>query len=104
MNEFNYFSLVRKLDNKEVYTSLAYTLDNSTTLDYRKIKKTLNYYFERVNNHLMQQMQNPKLSIEEKLAIKLLDVNDYIVKCMKLTPNGVAPFVYWQKDAKDFLV
>lgn len=101
VRDFDYFSLVRMSDNKEVYTSPAYAFDGDV-LDFHRIGKTLNYYFERVNGHLMQQLQSPRLTMEEKISIKLLDVEDYVVKFKKFTPNGMAEIVYWTKPAKTY--
>lgn len=102
--DFDYFSLVRKSDNKEVYTSLAYTIDNSDVLDIRKISKTLNYYFERVNGSISQQLESPKLSDEQKQNIKLLNVDDFIVNFKKFTAVGMAEKIYWTKPASTYCV
>jgi len=100
--DFDYFSLIRKSDGKEVYTSLAYMLDNSDAFDFNKICKTLNYYFERVNGCIKQQLENPKMSYEQKNALTLLNVNDYVVEFRKFTPVGMAKKIYWTKPASTY--
>lgn len=51
MIDYDYFSLVRKEDGKEVYSSPKYVREDCLEiLDVKRIKKTLNFYFERVNS------------------------------------------------------
>ena len=102
--DFDYFSLVRKSDHKEVYTSLAYTIDNSEALDISKIAKTLNYYFERVNGSIAQQLDSPKFSDEQKQNMKLLNVDDYVIKFKKFTAVGMAEKTYWAIPASRYCV
>lgn len=104
MREFNYFSLVKKIDDKEVYTSPEYLReDSSNVFDVEKIQKTLNYYFERVNSGIEQQMNSPKMTEEQKKNLKLLEKKDYVVKFKRYTgPFNLQP-VFWTKEAEEFL-
>lgn len=63
VRDYNYFSLIRKSDGKEVYTSLDYRTDAGVE-DTEKISKTLNYYFVRVNGLVRQQLESQKLTDE----------------------------------------
>lgn len=103
MNEFNYFSLVRKSDNKEVYTSPEYKLDGTDVLDRTRIESTLSYYFKRVNGFTFQQMQSPKLTDEQKANLRILKAEDYVVKFKKFTLVGMAPIVYWTNEATGWI-
>lgn len=101
---FYYFSLVRKADGKEVYTSPAYRVGGKSfgDLDYQKIRQTLNYYFQRVNGGIMQQLESPKLTPEQKNDLRLLEVKDYQVKFKKFMPIGMAERVYWIREASEY--
>lgn len=46
---FNYIALVRKSDGKEVYSSPLCWVDAPELIDLQRIKKNLNFYFDRVN-------------------------------------------------------
>lgn len=99
MEEFDYFSLIRNSDNKEVYTSPCYTLDESNVIDFRKVGRTLKFYFDRVNGGIQQQLESPKLSDEQKKELKLLNADDYSVALKKFVPVGIAEKIYWKRPA-----
>lgn len=101
---FEYFSLVRKSDSKEVYTSPNYSREDcSDVFDFPKIWKTLNFYFTRVNSGIQQQIENTKIPEEQKKNLKLLDKKDYIVEFRLCVPIGMCKKVFWWKEAVDFI-
>ena len=74
---FFYIQLVRKADMKEVYSSPLYGIDNSDAMDRDKISARLNYYFDRINSGIKQQLESPKLTPEQKASLKLINKADY---------------------------
>lgn len=109
MDDFYYFSLVRKSDNKEVYTSPAYESDKTDDtgrferLDKERICQTLEYYFKRVNGYTSQQRQNPKLTDEQRSSLRYLYTGDYVINYMKFTPIGIAKKILWTEEAQNWL-
>ena len=63
---FFYIQLVRKADMKEVYSSPLYGIDNSDAMDCDKISARLNYYFDRINSGIKQQLGSTTLHLENK--------------------------------------
>lgn len=102
METIRYFALVRKTDGIEVYSSPEYIRDDGE-LDLDKIRNTLNFYFLRVNSGIGQQMENPKLTDEQKQNLKFLDVSDYLVKHVNMKEHGCFQKVWWTKEALEFL-
>ena len=101
---FAYIALLRKADEKEVYSSPAkMNEDHSEPIDYRAVKKNLNFYFDRVNSGIQQQLESPRLSDEQKKALKLLEKKDYEIICKKCVPMGWRQEFLWKKEAEDFL-
>ena len=101
---FAYIALIRKVDGKEVYSSPAkMNEDHSETIDYHAVKKNLNFYFDRVNSGIQQQLESPRLSDEQKKALKLLEKKDYEIICKKSVPMGWRQEFLWKKEAEDFL-
>jgi len=104
MHDFDYFSLVRKVDDKEVYSSPKYLREGSSeVLDMEKVQKTLNFYFERVNSGIEQQLNNPKITEEQKKNLKLLEKCDYLVKFVNYKTGRCFQKCYWTNEASDFL-
>lgn len=105
MERFDYYSLVRKSDNKEVYTSPDYQF--SDVLGPRAIamiSERLKFYFDRVNSGIRKQLENPNLTEEQKKDLKLLDVNDYVIKYVQNKELGcMFQRVYWTKEASDWI-
>ena len=101
---FDYIQLVRKSDNKEVYTSPLYLLEDEYSIDIPKIADTLNYYFDRINDGIMQQLQSPRLTAEQKTNLKMLDKADYLVCRTRCIPPGYGHFPpIWSTEATTFL-
>lgn len=101
---FAYIALIKKVDGKEVYSSPFPNYDTlDETLDYPKISKNLNFYFERVNSGIQQQLESPRLSDEQKKALKLLEKKDYEIICKKCVPMGWRQEFLWKEEAEDFL-
>lgn len=101
---FEYIQLVRKSDNKEVYTSPLYLLEDEDSMDIPKIADTLNYYFDRINDGIMQQLQSPRLTAEQKTNLKMLDKADYRVCRTRCIPPGYGHFPpIWSTEATTFL-
>lgn len=97
--DFNYFSLRRKSDGVEVYTSPDYKMDGtSDVFDFDKIISRLDFYFERVNSGTIQKLQSNKLTMEEKIQLKMLVPSDFEIWYQKFMPMGMAKCVYWKKD------
>lgn len=83
-----YMQLVRISDNKEVYTC-ANCYDFDTQCFYTdKILSTFEYYFDRVNSGIKQQLESPKLTDEQKKQLKLLDRKDYVIRFTKSMDLG----------------
>ena len=108
-DDFYYFSLVRKADNKEVYTSPAYESASSDhmgrfeRLDKERICQTLEYYFKRVNGAVSQQRQNPKLTDEQRAGLKYIYAGDYVINYTKFAPIGIAKKIFWTEEAQNWL-
>lgn len=101
---FAYIALIRKSDKKEVYSSPEYIREDcSDVLDISRIKKNLNFYFDRVNSGIQQQLESPKLTEDQKIALKLLEKKDYEIVCKKCLPMGWCQKILWKKEAEDFL-
>lgn len=102
---FEYIQLTRAGDMTEVYSSPAYMREDCNDVyDFDKIKERLNFYFERVNSGIRQQLESPKLSDEQKATLKLLDKSDYLVRSTTCQPPGVhVKEVNWSKKANEFL-
>ena len=101
---FTYFALTRKSDGKEVYSSPEkMNEDHSEVIDYRAVKKNLNFYFDRVNSGIQQQMESPKLTEDQKKNLNLLNKHDYEIVCKRCVPMGWHQEILWKKEAKDFL-
>ena len=101
-DDFDYFSLVRKNDNKEVYTSPCYLIDDTEVLDSRRIKAVFKFYFDRVNSEIeRRKSQNP--DDDKTKELKKLEPSDFVIKMKKHMPLGYAEHVYWTKEATDLL-
>ena len=100
---FNYIALVRKSDGKEVYSSPLCRVDAPELIDLPRIKKNLNFYFDRVNSGIQQQLESPRTSPEQKASLKLLEKSDFEVICKKCVPIGWCQEILWKKEAKEFL-
>jgi len=101
--DIKYFSLRRKNDGKEVYTSPCYMRGgNNDVLDIERIVATLDFYINRVNSGIEQQMQSPKLTDEQKKELKMLTPEDFNVFYMKFMPVGMAEHIYWKKEYSDW--
>lgn len=106
MNDcYEYIALVRKADGKQVYTSPAYYMQGyDNAYDFPAIKRRLVYYFDRVNDGIQQQLDNPRLSAEQKKELKLLDKADYVVRSVCQTPLGVMSNHFnWESEAAKLL-
>ena len=101
---FFYIQLVRKADMKEVYSSPLYGIDNSDAMDRDKISARLNYYFDRINSGIKQQLESPKLTPEQKASLKLIDKADYYIRMATCVPPGYCfQPVLWTVEASSFL-
>lgn len=100
---FDYIALVRKSDGKEVYSSPLCRVDAPELIDVSRIKKNLNFYFDRVNSGVQQQLESPRTSPEQKASLKLLEKSDFEVICKKCVPMGWCREIIWKKEAKEFL-
>lgn len=100
---FDYIALVRKSDGKEVYSSPLCRVDAPELIDLPRIKKNLNFYFDRVNSGIQQQLESPRTSPEQKASLKLLEKSDFEVICKKCVPMGWCSEILWKKEAKEFL-
>lgn len=97
-----YFSLCRKSDGKEVYTSPYYEIA-SEIVDREHVLKNLKFYFTRVNSGIEGQMNSPKTPLEVKKTLKLLDYADYNVSLMELhSSGGYFTRTIWTEDFLDF--
>lgn len=100
---FDYIALVRKSDGKEVYSSPECLIGNSEAMDLPRIKKNLDFYFDRMNSGVQQQLESPRTSPEQKASLKLLEKSDFEVICKKCVPMGYCEEVLWKKEAEKFL-
>lgn len=96
--DFNYFSLRRKSDGVEVYTSPEYKLGDSDAFDFNKIISRLDFYFERVNSGIIQKLESNKLTMEEKIQLRMLLPSDFEIWYQKFMPVGMAKCVFWKED------
>ena len=103
MERYNYFSLVRRADGKEVYTSPEYNVTKDI-LDIARIGKTLQFYFDRVNSGIMLQLESPKLTDEQKTALVMISPKDYDIRYVQNKELGcLFQKTYWSKPASDWL-
>ena len=100
IKHINYFSLRRKSDDIEVYSSPAYFRDDSTEIiNFEHVYERLNFYFERVNSGIKQQLESPKLSNEQKASLKLLNTDDYYIAMMEMwNDGGYFKKTLWKED------
>lgn len=100
---FAYIALIRKSDEKEVYSSPDYSRLESKDIAIPKIKKNLEFYFNRLNSGIQQQLESPKLSDEQKKTLKFLEKKDYMIYCKLCVPMGCCQKIIWKEEAEDFL-
>ena len=103
MYSFNYFSLIDKNTNEEVYTSPAYLLENNEAFDYKKIFNVFKFYFDRINSGIKQQLESPRLNDDQKKNLKYISPDNFKFAYMNIKNNGgYHKTKYWIKEMIDF--
>ena len=103
MYSFNYFSLIDKNTNEEVYTSPAYLLENTEAFDFKRIFNVFKFYFDRINSGIKQQLESPKLNDEQKKNLKYISPNNFKLSYMNLfNYGGYHKKTFWTKELTDF--
>lgn len=105
---YYYFSMCRKSDNKEVYTSRYYLKEFYNSLadniiDWPKVGKTLKYYFDRVNSGIQQQMDSLRVPEDQKKNLKFLDPIDYKVFLKEGKPIGYLEPILNEYEANEII-
>lgn len=100
MDQCKFISMTRKCDGKEVYSSPAYFLDESSeALDWKKIFNNLTYFIDRVNSGIQQQLESNRLSDEQKSSLNLISKSDFNVSFnMLFNDGGWRKKMFWTKS------
>lgn len=103
MTETHFFSLIDKNTNKEVYSSPAYYLPHSDTIDYRKVINVFKFYLDRINSGIKQQLESPKIPEDQKKNLKYHTPDEYLMAfCLLTNSGGYSTHTYWKKELKDY--
>ena len=103
MKSFKFFSLIDKSTNKEVYTSPYYTREDNETIDYHKVFDRFRFYFDRVNSGIKQQMESPKVPLDQKSKLQFLKPDNYLIALRELCNiGGYYQTQFWVKELSDF--
>ena len=97
--KFEYFSLIDKNTNQEVYSSPNYTLDGSDITHYEKVFNVFKFYFDRINSGIKQQLESPRTTEEQKKNLKYIGPKDFNIAFMELVNDGgYHKTTFWTKD------
>ena len=95
MYSYDFFSLIDKKTNTEVYTAPA--------AEYTNVFKIFTFYFDRINSGIAQQLQSPRTTEEQKKSLKYIGPADFLIALKTIQNSGGYSYIqHWINDLQNF--